>query len=483
MNTSFTQLVAGLSRNFRKPVLFAIFGAAGALIGALFGELLARHTAQGPGAEGARTQITLLIDSSGSMSANNRMEEAKSAAIGFVRRTDFTNDLVGLVAFASRAAELVAPTTNPSELLAAINQLQPLDGTAMDAGFLEAGQQLGRSAGNVKRAKAILLFTDGMPSDPASTVTVAEALRKADVRIVAVGTGDAAADFLAQVTGDQSLVFFANQGGFENAFKQAEKILRRPQLIDSGTGNYTLGASLLRNVGWAACIAVGLALLLIAGQNAYQRRELFASTALQSAMMGSAIAGVVAGVVAQVGLQVVAGTQAGASLAEWIRVPAWAALGALLGRGVAGVVPNLKRPVAMKGGAIGGAVAGVALLLVAASMGASAARFVGAAILGAFVGYGIAWLEERAREACLVVHWGPNENTILSLGADPVIIGSSREAHVYLAAEKGFPPIAGVVSFHGGQVQFENRMNAQQYTLRNGSRLQLSNVTLEVKTA
>jgi Ca-activated chloride channel family protein len=485
--------VALLSRHLGKPAVFALFGAIGCLIGAAFGEILARSTKSlsTAGPEGVRdVQVCLLMDCSGSMADQNRMEEARQAAAAFVNRANLTNTTIGIVAFSTKAMEVLPPSASPHALVNALAQLQPVEATAMDAGLVSAAQQLQQSAGSSRRSRAVLLFTDGVPADGVNTpevsaanaISAAKQIRRSGIQIVAVATGDADLDLLAEVTGDRQLVFAATKGDFDVAFQRAEKVLPKPQLIGSG-GYYSLPVSLLRNVGWCTFIAAGLSLLLVAGQNAYLRRTLLPPDFSSNILKGAAGAGVAAGLIAQFGLQFIANQPFTTALRDWIHIPAWSVLGAMLGRGIVGVVPNLQRSVAMRGGALGGAVAGVALVLLIRSAGEAPARIVGAAILGAFIGYGIAWMEERAREASLIVRWGPHEASTLSLGSDPVILGSSREAHIYLSADRGFPPVAGVVSFQDGQVAFENRLNAQRYQLRHGSRVQLGNLQFEVCTS
>lgn len=165
------------------------------------------------------------------------------------------------------------------------------------------------------------------------------------------------------------------------------------------------------------------------------------------------------------------------------RIAAWTLLGGLLGWGMTLFVPNLRASRALLGGALGGAVGSLGFLAGAALFADFAGRFLGAALLGFFIGLMIALAEQLAREACLLVHWAPKEITTVNLGGRPVILGSSSEAHIYLPKEKGFPPVTGLVSFSGGRVEFENKITGQKTVLQNGNKLQLGSLIVEVKTA
>jgi len=88
----------------------------------------------------------------------------------------------------------------------------------------------------------------------------------------------------------------------------------------------------------------------------------------------------------------------------------------------------------------------------------------------------------KSREAALVVHWHENERTVINLGHDPVILGSSPEAHVYLPREKGFPEVTAVVTFRGGKVEMENKLTNSTHTLQGGNKLQIGTLWIEIQT-
>jgi Ca-activated chloride channel homolog len=187
-------------------------------------------------------------------------------------------------------------------------------------------------------------------------------------------------------------------------------------------------------------VTLGQALLLRARWLAARR-----TWAVLAAALG---AGLLSGAVSQGGFAFFASgaTSLSAGAAELLRfgqVVGWAVLGALVGLGLAFAVPNLPAHRSALAGAGGGAVGALAFLALTVGAGETAGRLLGAAVLGTAIGLVVALVERLAREAALVVHWHENERTVINLGAEPVILGSSPEAHLYLPKHKG--PSATVV--------------------------------------
>jgi Ca-activated chloride channel family protein len=308
------------------------------------------------------------------------------------------------------------------------------------------------------------------------------------INLVAVATGDADTNFLAQLTGDPSLVFYANSGNFDQAFRQAEKAIYSSQLVESGpTGNYGLVYSVLRIGGWTALLAMGTSLALIAGQNHYLRRRLLTPKQASMGFTGSLIAGLVAGGVGQLLFIPVAGIPI---LAIGGRIIGWAILGSLVGGGMSVFVPNLQRGRALQGGAIGGATGAIGFLIISAVSGDLVGRLVGTAIIGFFIGLMIALIEQFSRESWLIVYWTPNEQTKINLGAEPVFLGSSEDNHIYLRKSQGYPPITAKIYTEGEKIimEFDEEMKQKgmkilKQELHDGEQRKLGDVTLEVRTA
>jgi hypothetical protein len=247
---------------------------------------------------------------------------------------------------------------------------------------------------------------------------------------------------------------------------------------------------------WTSLLAVGMAALIVATQNFLLRRALFSLKEAALVLGGGVLAGLISGAVSQhlfaLGANSVA-AQLTSEQADQIlpviikagQIVGWSLLGALLGFGLAFFIPNLPKFRAGFAGLVGGGLGAAAFLFALAKSGAAgdaSARLVGAAILGLTIGLVVALVERLAREAALIVHWHENERTVINLGSEPVILGSSPEAHLYLPKHKGFPPITAIVTFSDGRVQMENKLSNSTHTLAGGNKLQIGELWIEIQT-
>ncbi|MHC4731836.1 MAG: vWA domain-containing protein, partial [Planctomycetota bacterium] len=358
----------------KRSVRFALLGAVGCLIAALLGEVFLGAT-RPPAAKAAPPPraLSLLIDCSGSMKGR-KLKEVKQAAIGFAQRQDLKRDSIAVLGFDSRSWLATGLTHSPKTVEGAISVLTAENGsTAMDTG-LEAAQLALHDASGERN---LLLFTDGEPDTVRRTLRAAEACRAQGIRIVAVGTGHADTEFLARLTGDPALVFHAKAGNYGEVFQQAAQVIYGPGTIveSASEGGSSLEQKLLRSGGWTALLALGISLALIAGQNRQRRRRGVSLRQAFVAIPGSLVAGAAAGAAGQLIYQ---SAERFPSLELAARMAGWVILGALLGRGMALVVPNLKPRRALLGGALGGAVGAAGFLWAAGALSDIAGRLTGA---------------------------------------------------------------------------------------------------------
>ena len=238
---------------------------------------------------------------------------------------------------------------------------------------------------------------------------------------------------------------------------------------------------------WTALLATFLSLCIVAGQNRLLRRPWWNRREALRLTGGGVLAGMLAGGASQhlfslVALPLMEKFPEATWLVKIGQVFGWMLLGALLGAGLAGFIPNLPRGRASLGGLLGGLLGALAFLVAIKVFGEVAGRLLGALILGGAIGLMVALIEKLAREAALIVHWDPNERTVISLGNEPVILGSSPEAHLYLPKEKGFPPVTAIVTFRGGKVEMENKLTNSTHTLRGGNKLEIGTLMIEIQT-
>lgn len=344
-----------LRTRLSKPILFGIYGGLGCLLAAiLMGEIFLYLTQLPPSLKPTEQSIVLLMDTSSSMNDNNRISEAKSAALDFIKGRDLSKDKLAVVSF-GQAITTVAPLSSARDNLSnAISGLIASGGTPMDRGIEAATNNLQ----SVRNSRNILLFTDGMPDASFPTISAAQAARRQKITLIAVATAGADVNYLAQLTGDPRLVFYAQSGQFDRAFKAAAQLIDSRQLVESNSnGDYSIGYSALRIGGWTALLTLGIAGPLIIGQNHYLRRRLLTLKEAGLILGGSLIAGLIAGGTGQILFFLIAD------------LPNAGAIGGILNWGIAGSIfagtvsllrktPNLTRTIALGGasGVVAGAV-------------------------------------------------------------------------------------------------------------------------------
>ncbi|MDK2409639.1 VWA domain-containing protein [Aphanizomenon sp. PH219] len=282
-------------RNLRqnKPLLFGLYGAIGCLIAAiLLGEPLLALTKlpPSPPTQKAPQAIVLLIDTSGSMS-DGKLTEVKLAATNFVKRRNLNQDQLAVVNFGLEVKTVSPLTRDANTLTNAIASLSENGGTPMAEGIDKAVGEL--QSTNLRRN--ILLFTDGEPNSPSIAQLSANSARNQRINFIAVATDGADVNYLAQLTGDRNLVFYAGSGQFDQAFRSAEAAIYKQLVESSPTGDYGVVYSSLRIGGWTAFLAMGISLALIMGQNSYMHLPLLTLREGSISTFGSLAAGMVAG--------------------------------------------------------------------------------------------------------------------------------------------------------------------------------------------
>lgn len=132
-----------------------------------------------------KSDIVLVVDTSGSMKDNNRMTEAKKAARNFVNQlldADHPNTRIALATFATKTYlnQDFTNYTGKQNLLNAIDSLQAKGGTFTQGGIRVASYSLSNSQADFKN---MVLLSDGVP-------TFNYAIKNPDNYLVEGGPGD-----------------------------------------------------------------------------------------------------------------------------------------------------------------------------------------------------------------------------------------------------------------------------------------------------
>jgi hypothetical protein len=182
--------------------------------------------------------------------------------------------------------------------------------------------------------------------------------------------------------------------------------------------------------GWTMLITAAASMLIVCGQAFYARQSFVGPLDAVKALGGGLLAGVIGGCAGQVFFMLTSGGLAWEGLS---RIAGWSLLGALIGVGLALVVPNLKWYRGLAGGFLGGFLGALAFVVVSFVLGPLLGRWLGAAILGFCIGLMVALAELAFRRWWLEVSFGPREVRTITLGTAAVSIGGDdRQVSVYV---------------------------------------------------
>ena len=232
---------------------------------------------------------------------------------------------------------------------------------------------------------------------------------------------------------------------------------------------------------WFAIIGLSIAFSLLLGYSWYLKRGLRWQESFKSAILPGLLSGLIAGSIAQAIFTLLGAT-------EILRVICWGIAGGLLGLGLSFRIPNLGKWRGLGGGFIGGIIGGCLFIFFSLLIGEIFGRIFGLAAIGFFIGLMIILMEAAFRKAWLIVHYSPNEQKTVTLGSQPVILGSSHKAHIYLPLSQGYTPTTAKIIVENKQIwiQFDatygHKMKQLTQKLTNGDKRKLGNISLEIKT-
>jgi Ca-activated chloride channel family protein len=265
-------------------------------------------------------------------------------------------------------------------------------------------------------------------------------------------------------------------------------------LDDDMRSNVPLVFSLFWSGVWFCCPSVGVVIVVYLCQRALLGAEELFESLFKPLAVGLAL-GFLSGSVAEFVFQVVLGSVSSPLTVEIVRAFVWGLAGGGLGVSLSLAIPNLKKSRAFFFGLLGGVAGGIGFIMVNAvirgifstveadalqEVANTCARLVGTGIIGLFVGLSVAVAEATAKEGHLRVVWGPGEFTRVNLGARPVTVGSSRESTIRMSVTAGYPPVVATFGLKNGQATMVNHMSNTTHALKNGNKLTLGKVVIEV---
>lgn len=163
----------------------------------------------------------LLIDASSSM-AGDKLGFAVQGAVDFAETATRDGLKVGVIAFASDAVNLIAPSGNSTQIAAACRHCEADGSTNLQAGLALAWQVL--SGGSSPR-RCIVVITDGQPDDEAAALAVADRIKAGGGEILTIGTEDANQVFLQRLASQTGYARHVSPTQLSSTIKATAKLL------------------------------------------------------------------------------------------------------------------------------------------------------------------------------------------------------------------------------------------------------------------
>jgi Mg-chelatase subunit ChlD len=165
--------------------------------------------------------VYLVIDCSGSMEEENKLNQAKRGAMNFANEARSKGYLTGLIKFDSSATHLCEPVREPLLLERHLESIEIGGSTNMAEAIHIASQRLRSRSG----LRIIVIVTDGMPDSKEKALYEAEQAKKARIDIITIGTDDADRDFLSKLASRTELGMKVSKEELEQSIASSVKML------------------------------------------------------------------------------------------------------------------------------------------------------------------------------------------------------------------------------------------------------------------
>lgn len=145
--------------------------------------------------------LYILIDTSGSMNVQDKINQAKRGAISFIEQAYNMNFKTGIIKFASEPVEIANFDCSLKTLESQLYRVEAEGNTNLQSALILAGNRLKKLAGK----KVVYVITDGRPDNNSGAASEAEILKRNGVIIMTLGTKDADEAFLKEISSDENL--------------------------------------------------------------------------------------------------------------------------------------------------------------------------------------------------------------------------------------------------------------------------------------
>jgi Mg-chelatase subunit ChlD len=171
--------------------------------------------------------IYILLDCSGSMKKNRKLDMARQGVIDFTKDALKKQYRIGLITFSDDAELLCEPTDNIDTLQDQFKKLKANGGTNLTAAIIMTHNKLN----NFKGPRVMVIATDGQPDNAKSSLEAASIAKNYGIDIITIGTDDADKELLKKLASRSELSSKVANEKFGQAISDASLLLPSPKSI------------------------------------------------------------------------------------------------------------------------------------------------------------------------------------------------------------------------------------------------------------
>jgi len=167
------------------------------------------------------SSVFFLLDCSGSMSSNNKLQFAKNGGIEYAMDANSKGYKIGLISFGSSAKKILDLQDKIENFKIQISNLEVEGSTNLTDAIRIAREILFANIGE----RIIFVVTDGFPDNSNSAISEAQLAAKSGIEIMTLGTDDADLNFLNSIATKKEFSKKVNRQDFRQGIKDMSKLL------------------------------------------------------------------------------------------------------------------------------------------------------------------------------------------------------------------------------------------------------------------
>ncbi len=167
------------------------------------------------------SSVFFLLDCSGSMSSNNKLQFAKNGGIEYAMDANSKGYKIGLISFGSSAKKILDLQDKIENFKIQISTLEVEGSTNLTDAIRMAREILSANIGE----RIIFVVTDGFPDDSNSAINEAKLSRELGIDIMTLGTDDADLIFLTSIATKTEFAKKVDKQDFQQGIKDMARLL------------------------------------------------------------------------------------------------------------------------------------------------------------------------------------------------------------------------------------------------------------------